>query len=169
MKNSAIAIALILLMVSCGRDDMEKAFHLPSEEYKFTEVDTAKAPTRSTFYVPIYSHIYLLNGTRRINLAATLSVRHTTFADTVYVTKVDYYSGSGKLLKKYIDKPLLLEPMHSVEFVVAESEDQGGAGANFMVECRTKEGVADPLVQAVMVTSYNASGISFTTEGIKQK
>ncbi len=167
MAKLSFLIVLFMTLLSCGRDAEKKNFHLPSEEYKFVQLDTLQAPAISRFYVPVYSHIYLLNGTRKIMLAATLSVRHTTFTDSIYVTKVDYYGSQGQLLKHYIEKPLLLSPMHSVEFVVEESEAQGGAGANFIVECRTKGNVADPLIQAVMITSYNATAISFATAGVK--
>ena len=57
--------------------------------------------------------------------------------------------------------------MHSIEFVVEEKESEGGAGANFKVECYTINTDNPPWsVQAVMTSTANSSGLSFITEGV---
>ena len=88
------------------------------------------------------------------------------FRESIYITKVDYYNSQGKVIKKYIDSTLLLKPMQSVEFVVGITDNEGGAGANFIVEWGTIKAENVPLIQGLMMENYDGGGLSFLTEGI---
>ncbi len=166
MKNLTV-ILLSFGLFACKDGQYNTKVHFPSEQYHYVQLDTSRLPASNLVYVPIYSHIYMQNGTRATNLAATLSVRSMNFNDSIYISKVDYYSSQGTLLKAYLDSAVLLKPMNSVEFVVEEQEAEGGAGANFIVEWRAADTTLAPLVQAVMLGTYNNMGISFTTDGVK--
>ena len=83
------------------------------------------------------------------------------------MTKVDYYNSKGEIIKKYIDKVLLLKPMHSSEFIVEENDTEGGAGAYFIINWSALKPVNEPLIQAVMLSTVSSLGFSFKTEGIK--
>ena len=54
-------------------------------------------------YVPAYSDIYYESEDKKTFLTVILSLRNTSFSDTLYFDKIDYYSSSGELLKNYID------------------------------------------------------------------
>jgi hypothetical protein len=165
MKHFIVLIMASVIIVSCQRK-YEKQIHYPSNTYEHTVLDTTGVVIKQDVYVPIYSHIYSRDGKTTLGLTATLSIRSMDFGDSLYITKADYYGSDGKLIKKYIDSTLLLKPMNSIEFIVEEEEDEGGAGANFIVEWCAKKQVMAPLIQAVMLSTFDRSGISFVVDGV---
>lgn len=104
-----------------------------------------------TIYVPVYSHIYIGNRKKPFPLTATLSIRNIDPKYRIKITAVDYYGSQGKLLKKYVDKPATLNPLESLEYIIAEKEERGGAGANFIVKWKSDQLVNSPIVESVMV------------------
>ncbi|UII26595.1 SNF2-related protein [Fulvivirga maritima] len=137
----------------------------PSENYHYTDVDVSDLAYQETLYVPVYSDIYHLDGTRRFALAATLSLRNVNMQDSVYVTGIDYYDSEGGLVRHYIEKPIVLTALQSVEIVVAHDDAAGGPGANFIVHWGADKGSDKLLAQAVMIGTASQQGLSFTTEG----
>jgi len=160
-------IPFISVVLSCNLQKDNPAIHYPTEQYEYISLDTSTAIFKNMVYVPIYSHMYMVNGTRPTNFAATLSIRSTDFSDSIFMTKVDYYNSKGEIIKKYIDKVLLLKPMHSSEFIVEENDTEGGAGAYFIINWSALKPVNEPLIQAVMLSTFSNLGFSFKTEGIK--
>ena len=118
-----------------------------------------------TIYVPIYSHIYMRDKASVINLTATLSVRNTDVNNPIRVTAVSYYGTHGTLVRQYLSQPLRLAPMASVDYVVAEDDTSGGAGANFIVEWDASVEVTQPVAEAVMISTASQQGISFVSVG----
>jgi hypothetical protein len=119
-------------------------------------------------YVPAYSHIYSGDREKSFLLTVTLSIRNIDPAHQIQVTRVEYYETQGKLLKKYVKKPLVLKPLESVRYVVAQSDSSGGSGANFMVEWKSEkddEFVNPPIVESIMIGTQIQQGISFTSRG----
>jgi Protein of unknown function (DUF3124) len=156
----------VYAVISCNNKKGDSTIHYPSEQYEYISIDTSKTTFKNAIYVPVYSHVYIINGTRPFNLAATLSIRSIDFSDSIFVTKVDYYNSKGKLIKKYLDKTLLLKPLHSAEFIVEESNTEGGAGAFFLIHYSASKPVNDLVVQAIMVSQASNVVISFKTDGI---
>ena len=167
MYKFILFAAFMCVVHSCNNKKDNPAIHYPTEQYEYISVDTSKTTFKNTIYVPIYSHVYIINGTRPLYLAATLSIRSTDFSDSIFVSKVDYYNSKGQLIKKYLDKSLLLKPMHSAEFIVEENNTEGGAGAFFLISSSASKPVNDLLVQAIMTSQASNVAISFKTEGIK--
>ena len=118
-----------------------------------------------TLYVPVYSHIYSGDKEQQLNLAATLSIRNIDPNHPITITKIDYYDSSGKLLKKYVEKPVPLNPIASTRYVVKESDKAGGSGANFIVQWKSKRNVSPPIIESVMIGAQRQQGISFTSRG----
>jgi hypothetical protein len=118
-----------------------------------------------TVYVAVYSHIYSGNREHPLYLAATLSVRNTSFDHPISILTVDYYDSSGKLLKKYLKGPVELEPMGTVRYVIPEADKKGGSGANFIVRWESKHKISQPLIESVMIGTKSQQGISFTSRG----
>lgn len=117
-------------------------------------------------YVPIYSDIYNQTRDSRTLLTATLSIRNTSLKDSLFVSKIDYYNTEGDLVRSYIDSPIYLTPMESIDYVIEQQDTSGGSGANFMIDWYSKKQL-NPLFQAVMVGGLGAQAFSFTTEGIE--
>jgi hypothetical protein len=116
-------------------------------------------------YVPVYSHIYIGDRETRFLLAATLSIRNTDMAYPITIFAADYYNSDGKLLKKYIENPIRLEPLSSARYIVRESDKTGGSGASFIVRWKSDNPVNVPIIESVMIGTGMQQGISFTSRG----
>lgn len=126
----------------------------------------AELLTGQAVYVPCYSQIYHGVKTRPLALTITLSVRNIDTKRAVTLTIVDFHDTSGKLVRRYLDKPVRLEPLMTREFIVGETDTAGGSGANFIVRW-TADSPANPLfVEAVMIGTTGQQGISFSSHGI---
>ena len=116
-------------------------------------------------YVPAYSHIYSGNRENPFLLTVTLSIRNIDSRHQIKVTLVDYYETQGKLLKKLIDKPITLNPLESLRYVIPERDKSGGSGANFLVEWQSDKLINPPIVESIMIGTQSTQGISFTSRG----
>ena len=129
-------------------------------------IPTAGADSaRGVVYVPAYSHIFHSDSTRSLNLAATLSIRNTDPERPIRLLRVEYYDNDGRRVRSYLEQPRSLGPMASVAYVVDRDDTTGGVGANFIVEWRSDASVTEPLMEAVMISTSSAQGVSFTSRG----
>lgn len=117
-------------------------------------------------YVPAYSHIYSGSVERAFYLAVTLSIRNIDPIRPITVTQVDYFETQGQLLKKQIDKPIILKPLESLRYVIPESDKSGGSGANFIVKWESDTAVNPPIIESIMIGTQGQQGISFTSRGV---
>ena len=124
----------------------------------------AQAPTpvrQQLLYVPVYSEIPYGDQHRTLNLSATLSVRNTDRVHALTLKRVDYHNSKGALTSAYLSVPLILKPMASIEFIVKESDRRGGVSASFLVEWAGDVPLSPPAVEAIMISTASAQGISF--------
>ncbi len=138
-------------------------------ELKSLEVSSSikgeKMPFQDIVYVPIYSDIYFDVMHQNNLLSATLSIRNTSFNDTIFVSKIEYYNTDGDLVRKYIDKTIGIPAMGTVNYVVERDDNSGGSGANFIIEMGARSAKVRPLVQAIMIGENGNKGFSFATDG----
>jgi len=106
---------------------------------------------------------------RLFDLAVTVSLRNTHRSDTVVLESADYFDTHGQLIRQYVKAPVLLLPMETIEIVIAELDEAGGTGGNFLFDWRIKAGGNPPHFEAVMISTYGQQGLSFTTTGIRIK
>ena len=116
-------------------------------------------------YVPAYSHIYSGNKESPFLLAVTVSIRNIDPNNPIEITRVDYYATQGKLLKTFADKPIILDPLGSLRYVIPEKDKSGGSGANFIVRWQADKWVNPPIVETIMISTTYHQGISFTSRG----
>ena len=116
-------------------------------------------------YVPAYSHIYSGNKERPFLLTVTLSIRNIDPTNKIKIIRVDYNETQGKLIKNYIDNPIILNPLGSSRYVIPERDKSGGSGANFIVEWRSDKLVNRPIIESVMIGTQSSQGVSFTSRG----
>lgn len=164
MKAILYFIFILLVAVACSKSKVPETKHHSS--YHFETVDRSAFEQTEMVYIPIYSDIYYLDSKHTFSLTATLSIRNTSFTDSIYVFSIDYYNSGGQKVRRYNESTLLIKPMESVEFVVENKDDTGGVGANFVVEWGAKPGAQKPYFQGVMIGTTSQQGISFTTDGI---
>lgn len=143
------------------------------DELKSLEIenplDKEQIQFKDIIYVPIYSDIYIDSSNPKHLLSATLSIRNTSFTDSLYVSKIDYYNTEGSLVRNYIDKTISIKPMETVNYVIEKEDEIGGSGANFIVELSAKNSEIKPLIQAVMIGKLSNYSFSFSTDGYSIK
>ena len=118
-----------------------------------------------TIYVPAYSHIYIGSREQHFLLTVTLSIRNIDPKHQIKITVVDYYETQGRLLKKYIEKPVILNPLESLRYIIPERDKAGGSGANFIVEWKSDKLANPPIVESIMISTQSKQGVSFTSRG----
>ncbi len=154
MKKSCIIAYLFLFLSIC--------FFAPPRLLAEGQIELSDG---QTIYAPAYSHIYSGDRERLFLLTVTLSIRNIDQKHPIIITSVDYYETQGKLLKKYLDKPVTLNPLGSIRYIVPEKDKTGGSGANFIVEWKSDKSVNPPVVETVMIGTQSGQGISFTSRG----
>jgi len=167
-----IFLFAVISMIGCGSPDPNLT-QTGVDELKSHELDrdlkNSDRAYAETFYVPIYSDIYLEQTNQNSLLAATLSVRNTSFSDSLFISKIDYFNTAGDLVRSYIDQPIFLLPMGTVNYVIEKEDTSGGPGANFIIDISSDNPKVKPLVQAVMVGLTGNKGFSFLTDGYPLK
>lgn len=167
MKSIFRAILILIAFSSCTGEKLKETSR--HSDFHVANVDRSVLVVQKKVYVPIYSDIYYVDSHHTFSLTATLSIRNTSFNDSIYVFSIDYYNSTGKKVRRYNEATLLVKPMESVEFVVENKDDTGGVGANFVVDWGAKSGAQGPFIQGIMIGTTGQQGISFTTEGIEMR
>lgn len=116
-------------------------------------------------YVPAYSHIYIGDREHPFYLTVTLSIRNIDQKSPLTLISADYYDSTGKFLRKYVEKPVVLGPFSSVRYLVNESDKEGGSGASFLVKWSATKPINQPIIESVMIGTKSQQGISFTSRG----
>ncbi|WP_235297905.1 DUF3124 domain-containing protein [Portibacter marinus] len=159
----------VAILVSCGIPNPNintQGEDIIESHLAFT--DKSVQDYRDTVYIPIYSDIYSESRLKSTLLTATLSIRSTSLKDTTYINNIDYYNTKGDLVKSFIDRTLVLEPMQSIDYVIDRDDNTGGVGANFIVTWGSSRNT-QPLFQAVMIGRSGQHGLAFMTEGVSIK
>ena len=151
LPNSAIILALVALIV----------FLFPANGLS----EEIKLSTGQTVYVPIYSHIYSGVKARPFDLAATLSIRNTNLKSSIELISVKYFDSEGKLVKDYLEKPIVIDAIATTRYIITEDDRAGGSGANFIVIWKSEQPVNPPVIEGVMIGTHSGQGISFVSRG----
>lgn len=133
------------------------------------KIDKQEMHYQDIIYVPIYSDIYIDEQNPKNLLAATLSIRNTSYDDSLFISKIQYFNTHGDLVRNFIEKPISLPPMATVNHVIEKEDDTGGSGANFIVALNAKSSNVKPLIQAIMIGQYSNKGFAFSTDGYSIK
>jgi len=164
-----IALGLFALSLHSCKEQDPNLKSDGSDEFKSLEIKSKLDPTQMQYqeevYIPIYSDIYIDKQKQKTLLAATLSIRNTSYTDSLFVSKVDYYDSDGVVARRFLDKTINIPPMATVNYVIEKEDDSGGTGANFMVSLKGRNQLMKPLVQAIMIGEFNNIGFAFSTNG----
>lgn len=171
-RLSILSIGMLIMLSGCNPPELDPNVVLsedqqdPIKELEITQsVDRTRFNYKQTFYVPIYSDIYTERESRKVLLSATLSVRNTTLKKSLFINKIDYYDTHGDLVKSYLDKPIELPAMGTLNYIVEKEENRGGSGANFIVEVEGVDETVAPVIEAVMIGNFSNKAFAFATEG----
>lgn len=165
MKRYLCSYIVPLLVLLTGCTAPEKPIE-PATQLKTVTLDNrVKIIGGQTVYVPIYSHIYIWERGRTMELTSTLSVRNTDLTHPIIIASVNYYDSNGKLVRKYLKQPVELPRLASTNFIVDQEDTTGGAGASFIVEWVTQKQVSLPVIEAVMINASGNQGVSLLSPG----
>jgi len=159
-----ITLMIVISVATQVEDIDEKLKYIPPQTIA-VEIPPKSVVAGQMVYVPVYSHIYVKGG-KPFLLEATLSVRNTDPNEDITIASVRYYDTNGNLIKAYLENPMLLKPLATAEFLVAQKEIKGGSGANFMVKWVSDTKVNQPVIEAVMIGIEGQTSISFVRTGV---
>jgi hypothetical protein len=152
--------------VGCGRNDAIDPRLPPTiQADPGAAVPDAEVKARGAVFLPVYSHIYIGDSDRPYQLTATIMVRNPDPERGLSVLSARYLDSSGKEIRSFTDGPFRLGPHAAAEFIVGQSDRSGGAGASVRIEWASRDEVLAPIVEAVMIGTSGAQGISFLSVG----
>ena len=77
-----------------------------------------------------------------------------------------YYDTAGNVVTQFVDRPIRVQPLATLEFLVEAQDSTGGSGANFLVNWLAAKATNPPLAECVMVGAANMDSIGFSRQGI---
>ena len=159
-----ITLMIVINVATQVEDIDEKLKYIPPQTIA-AEMPPKAVVAGQMLYVPVYSHIYAKGG-KPFLLEATLSVRNTDPNEDITIASARYYDTNGNLIKDYLEKPMLLKSLATAEFLVPQTDIEGGSGANFIVEWISDTKVNQPVIEAVMIGIEGQTSISFVRTGV---
>lgn len=165
---TSVALSSAIFLAACDETEQPKIVPIGAWQEQLPKIDNLSAlkiKVHESIYVPFYSQIYDENKSRTTLLTGTLSVRNTDAENGLIIKSIAYYSTSGKLLQQLCETPVSLGPMGTAEIVVPRTHTAGGSGANFVVEWLAEKKIAEPIAEAVMISTGSAQSISFVCRG----
>jgi hypothetical protein len=118
-----------------------------------------------TVYLPVYTYVYVEGKAMTFPVTPTLSLRNTDPANPITIVSAKYYGPDGKLVRDYLEKPIKLDPLNSVKYMVKETEFKESGGPCFLITWKADREVNTPMVTCITIGSRGQQGISFVSEG----
>lgn len=168
MKLTVYIVVMFFILTACENKNEISSIDTVNWEKKRVQLVQPDSLIYGSSYLSIYSEIYERNEQITFDLTSTVSMKNISSTDSIYILRTDYYNTTGLLIRTYFDFPILLKPMETIEIVVDHDDKEGGSGANFIFDWATKNASIEPVFEAVMISTANQQGISFTTHGIKR-
>mgnify|MGYP001306442368 FL=1 len=127
--------------------------------------DTTKLTLKQYVYVPVFSSVLGAAGLARLDLAVTLSIRNVSERSVLAIERIDYYDTAGKLIERYLDAPVAVRPLGTIEIYIPAEDVRGGTGANFIVGWAAVDSIAEPVIDALMTGLSGTRGFAFVISG----
>jgi hypothetical protein len=169
MRKVLLLCSIVFVLSGCENEEKSiDSFTPVNWEKHLANLKESDSLVRGSSYLSVYSEIYSITEHRSINLTVTASIRNVSSTDTIYVESANYYNTAGDLIRTYVDHPIFLKPLETIEIVINEKDTHGGSGANFIFEWAHKKERYGPTFDAVMISTSGQQGISFTTQGVNR-
>jgi hypothetical protein len=126
-----------------------------------------KRITGQTIYIPSYANVISSPPILMVvPLRANLIIHNTDPSHAITIEKIDHYDTAGKLVYKYLAKPIILKPLAATRVVIKEPQKgTEGVGANFIMQWHAVQPVSAPLIDCLMLGTLGNQGFSFTSQG----
>ena len=159
---------MLFLWMGCNKQPTEKEITDQQVKILHDQINWDGYNNNNSFgeiiYVPVYSSVYHQGG-KKFDLTSTLSIHNVDLDNPIQVIRVNYYNTNGHLIRKYVQEPISLNPFQTKQFVIPSVDTTGGTGANFVVQWKSETQVVSPLTEAIMVSTTQNQGLSFSTTG----
>lgn len=173
MKKNFILLVLPLLIgcsdISVGKPGLDFFHRLNMQKISAHElaqdIPDSSIAAGEYVYVPVYSSIYYRDSSKVYNLTVTLGIRNIDTVNDIYIQEINYNNSRGESVKKFLSRPIKVNPLETFDLVIAEDDISGGIGANFIVKWVSKSSVQSPLIEAVMISIRQGVGLSFVETG----
>ena len=119
-----------------------------------------------TIYVPSYTSFM---GGKAASYAfeakPTIFFHNTDQNNPINIVRIDFYNTNGKLVEKYLQQPLKLNPNSATRINVKELiKGEEGSDAHFIIQWQADNRVVEPLVQTWFVGAVGTRGYSYTSQ-----
>lgn len=162
LKWLLIMMAVLLLT---GCDSPPERRPLTTGSFQPVTGRDLRIVTGQMVYVPAYSEVFYGREGVNFELAVTLAIHNTDLDAPIIIQSVRYYDTDGNVVRDYINEPVEVSPLATTGFLVEDSDQSGGWGANFIVEWVAEEPVYEPIIEAIMVSTRGTQGISMISPG----
>jgi len=145
MNNIISAIVLMIVIYLCATAvDKKQPENITDGVY--VSIDTGVFRHKQQAYVPVNAPPK--RNTRTQIGKTILKIRNTSFSDSLYLSRIEYYDAHGILLKNLIDSSLLVRPMATKEILVKGNEFKR-RGDNFVVQWFLNDPMHKPIIEVV--------------------
>ncbi len=116
-----------------------------------------------TLCVPCYTSA---SSTQQVvSLKANLMVHNADPNNQINLVRLEYYDANGKMVSKYLQKPIKLNPLAATRLVLAEPVKGDISSGNLIVQWQADKKVIEPVINCVLLGSAGTHGYSVTTQG----
>jgi hypothetical protein len=169
MKRLFSIIIILLLSISCREVKKPSSLDRVNWEKRMAKLNPLDSTEKGSTFLSIYSQIYLRTINDQAQLTTTVSIHNPNLDHQIYIDKAVYYNTAGEPIRTYFEETIYINPMETVQIIIDGIDNQGGTGANFVFDWQIKPGINEPIMEAIMISTYSSQGISFVTSGKKIK
>lgn len=167
MRKTIEIIIIVLVSSACAYEPDSYPVKQPNWGSKEAKIVNFDNYTLGKTYLPVYSSIYNIHESKTFELTTTVSIRNISETDSVYILKADYYNTVGESIRQYLENPIYLKPLETIEIIIEKQDKMGGTGANFVFHWAVIKDENPPLFEAVMISADGAQGLAFSTRGVQ--
>lgn len=173
LHQTALRIALVIVLCAHlspasaqGRRAAPVDALAPFKDSLLAPPDGAQLTRHQSVYVPVYSSVADAGGQKRLDFSVTLSIRNVAENAPLVLERIDYHDTAGRLVQHYLQQPVAVRPLGTVEIFIPTDDVRGGTGAKFIVGWAAAGAMPAPVIQAVMVGGVANRSYALTTEGV---
>lgn len=167
MKKIFGILLIVLVITACERETDKYPIKQADWKSRIADIKNFNDYYHGKTYLSVYSHIYHIHEHRTFDLTITISIRNVSLTDSAYIQKADYYNTVGDNIRQYLNNPVYLKPLETLEIIIEGKDIEGGSGANFVFDWAMENDKNPPMFEAVMISTDGQQGLSFITRGIQ--
>ncbi len=127
-------------------------------QVKLVKGQTLYVPSQTSFMSGSHS------GSHSFDAKPTVFFHNADQNNAINIVRIDFYNSDGKLVEKYLQQPLKINPNSATRIYVKERlPGEEGAGAHFIIQWQADQKVVEPLVETWFVGASGTRGYAYTS------